>query len=174
MNVITANIIIYLTRYAYFIRALFKNRYIRILIDILKWGIFAYAFFLVKGYSATLCYLALIIYEAFKVNKITSHYIFKVLLFLLTVSTIYIAKKYSFIILLPYVALFLFLIIKPLFKKAKQKNIVDIICNVIICIVSYNYQLYVLFVFKVMEIAFPAIGNTLRGITEYTNKRTSN
>lgn len=170
MNILLANIIIYLTRYAFFIRHLFKNYYIKTTIGALKWAVIGYAFSLVNGYYGLICYTALIIYELLKMLKLSKYILVNSLLFILAISFIYFNREYGVINLLLFIALFIKIILKPMLKN-KDNKYTDFIINLIICVYSYKYHLYVLFIYKVFDILFPAIGNTIKGVTDYANKR---
>jgi hypothetical protein len=172
MNIILANVIVYLTRYAFFIRHLFRNYYIKTTIGALKWAVIAYAFSLVGGYYAVICYTALIVYELLKMLKLNKYILINTLLYVTSLSFIYFTKEYGVISLLPFGALFIKIILKPILKN-KDNKYTDLIINLIICVYSYKYYLIVLFIYKVFEILFPAIGNTIKGITDYTNKKTN-
>ena len=80
MNILAANAIVYLNRYLVFLRQLFvKHKYAYLLVDILKWEILAYAFSLVGGYSATLCYMFLIVYEVMKFTLMNKNILIDIL-----------------------------------------------------------------------------------------------
>ena len=171
MNIIFANIIVYFTRYAFMIRHFFKNYYIRTTLGVLKWACIAYAFTLVDGFYGTICYLALMIYELLKMFKLNRYIFINTALFILSLSFVYITKIYGVFALLPFVALFVKIILKPILKN-KDNRYTDLIIDLVICVYSYKYYLFVLFIFKVFEILFPTIANSIKGITDYTNKRT--
>ena len=89
MNILLANIIVYLTRYAFMIRQFFKNYYIKTTIGALKWAVIAYAFFLVDGFYGTICYTALLIYELLKMLKLNKYILINTLLFIISLSFIF-------------------------------------------------------------------------------------
>ena len=170
MNILTANIVVYLTRYAALIRQFFKNKYIVLFIESLKWALFAYVFYILKGYGVTLCYMYLIIYEAMKKFKMNKNVLINLLVFLTSLLFLYFSGKYYLFYVLPFVALFINMVLKTLFKN-KYNKYFDVLINIIICVYSYKYRLYVLFIFKLFEIIFPAVGCSIKSLTDYTNKK---
>lgn len=172
MDILAANVIVYLTRYAVIIRQFFKSNYVRLLIEILKWEILAYSFSLVKGYTATLCYMFLIIYEVMKFTKMNKSILIDILMYLLFASFIYLGGKYSIFHLLPYIALFLNMVLKPILNKYKKNTeFVSMIIDLLICIYAYRFSLYVLFIFNVFKIIFPILGTSIKSLTDFANKR---
>ena len=170
MNILTANIAVYLTRYAVLIRQFFKNKYIVLFITSLKWALFAYAFYILQGYGATICYMYLIIYEAMKKFKMNKNVFINLIIFLSSLLILYFSGKYYLFYILPFIALFINMVIKPLFKS-KYKKYFNALINIIVCIYSYNYYLYVLFIFKLFQIIFPAVGCSIKSLTDYTNRK---
>lgn len=172
MNYIAANIIVYLMRYAIVVRQFFKNKYIYLLMNILKWEILAYAFSLVGGYNATLCYMFLIVYEVMKFTNMSKNILIDVLMFIIPASFIYLSGKYHIMFLLPFIALFINMVLKQILHKYKKDNkYMDMLINLLACIYSYNYHLYVLFIFKLFQIIFPIVGTSIKGVTDFANKK---
>lgn len=172
MDILLSNIIVYLTRYVAIARQFFKSKYIKLGIDILKWEIMAYAFTLVGGYSATLCYMYLIVYEVMKFTQVSKVTLFDIAVYLTCVAFIYFSHKYNIIFLLPFIALFINMVLKPIFKnKLKYHIYFNMLIDLAICIYSYKYHLYVLFIFNVFKIVFPIIGGSIKNITDYANKK---
>ena len=172
MDILIANVIIYLTRYAVIIRQFFKSKYVYLLMEMLKWEIYAYAFSLVGGYSATLCYMFLILYEAMKFTLMNKNILIDLLMFIIPASFIYLSGKYNIIFLLPFMALFINMVLKPILKKYKKDNkYVNMSIDLLICIYSYNYHLIVLFIFKLFQIIFPILGTSIKSLTDFTNKK---
>ena len=120
MNILVANVIVYLTRYAIIIRQFFKSKYVNLLMEIFKWEILAYAFSLVGGYSATLCYMFLIVYEVMKFTLMSKNVLIDILTFIIPASFIYLSEKYNIIFLLPFIALFINMVLKPILHKSKK------------------------------------------------------
>ena len=149
-----------------------KSKYAYLLVDILKWEILAYAFSLVKGYSATLCYMFLILYEVMKFTKMNKNILIDTLMFIIPASFIYLSGKHSLIFLLPFIALFINMVIKPILRKYnKDTKHFDILIDLLIAIYAYKYHLIVLFIFEVFKIVFPIIGSSIKNITNFANKR---
>lgn len=172
MNILVANVIVYLTRYAIIIRQFFKSKYVNLLMEILKWEILAYAFSLVGGYSATLCYMFLIVYEVMKFTLMSKNILIDILTFIIPASFIYLSGKYNIIFLLPFIALFVNMVLKPILHKYKKDSkYINISIDVLMCIYSYNYHLYVLFIFKLFQIIFPIVGTSVKSLTDFANKR---
>lgn len=172
MDILAANVIVYLTRYAILIRQFFKSKYVYLLMNILKWEIFSYAFSLVKGYTGTLCYMFLIVYEVMKFTLMNKNILIDVMMYILFASFIYLGGKYSIIHLLPYIALFINMVLKPIFKQIKKDNkYINISIDLLICIYAYHYHLIVLFIFNIFKIIFPIIGTSIKSVTDFANKR---
>lgn len=172
MNILYANIIVYLTRYVTILRCFFRNKTIKLLIDMFKWGVIAYAFTLVKGYSVTLCYMFLIVYEVMKFIKINKIILFDIAIFMICASFIFFSNRFSLFYLLPYVALFINMVLKPMLKP-KYKKYNDFLINIIICAFSYYYHIYVLFIFRLLSLIFPMVGASVKKITNYTDMKTN-
>ncbi|MBR5663012.1 MAG: hypothetical protein IKX00_05175 [Bacilli bacterium] len=173
MNILLANVIVYLNRYLVFFKSLFiKHKYAYLLIDILKWEILAYAFSLVGGYSATLCYMFLIVYEVMKFTLMNKNILIDILVFIIPASFIYLSGKHGIIFLLPFIALFINMVIKPILRKYKKDNkYTDILIDLLICIYAYQYKLIVLFIFELFKVIFPVVGTSIKNITTFANKR---
>lgn len=172
MNILYANIIVYLTRYAVLIRQFFKSKYVYALTEVLKWEILAYSFSLVKGYSAVICYMFLIVYEVMKFTLVNKSILIDLIVFLIAASFIYLSKKYSIFHLLPFIALFINMVLKPILKKVKKENkYTTMSIDLLMCIYAYKYQLYVLFIFNLFKIIFPIIGSSIKNVTDFANKR---
>ena len=170
MDILTTNIVVYLTRYAALIRQFFKNKYIVLFIESLKWTLFAYAFYILKGYGVTICYMYLIIYEAMKKFKMNKNVLINLLVFLTSLLILYFSGNYYLFYILPFIALFINMVLKILFKN-KYNKYFDVLINIIICVYSYKYRLYVLFIFKLFEIIFPVAGGSVKSLTDFANKK---
>ena len=140
------------------------------IIDSLKWAIIAYSFYMVGGYTATLCYMLLIVYEVMKLKKLHKNIFLNLILFLTSVIFLYLGGKYNLMTILPIISLFLYTVINAIYKY-KYNKYVTFIVNLLIAVYSYNYMLYVLFVYKVMEIVFPFAGGSIKKVTDYFNKK---
>ena len=173
MNILAANAIVYLNRYLVFLRQLFvKHKYAYLLVDILKWEILAYAFSLVGGYSATLCYMFLIVYEVMRFTLMNKNILIDILMFIIPASFIYLSGKHGIIFLLPFISLFINMVVKPLLKKYKKENkYPDILIDLLMCIYAYKYYLIVLFIFELFKVIFPIVGSSIKNITDFTNKK---
>ena len=84
MEILFANLIVYLTRYAFIIRHFFRNYYIKKSLGILKWACIAYAFTLVNGFYGTICYLFLMIYELLTMLNLNKNILVNAILFSLS------------------------------------------------------------------------------------------
>lgn len=173
MEILYANILCYLIRYAQFIKIFFKNKVLKYFVDVCKYFIIAYSLYLVKGYMGSICYIfipAIIFIEDFLKEK---NIILRFIISFIVGFILFFSKDYSYLSILIYIAFVTHSLLEQFPKKNSVITYMEYISNILICVYSFNYNLYILFIYKVFDISFPIVSKYLKKTVNHINKKIS-
>lgn len=172
MEILYANIIVFLLRYtSFFMKIIPKGKLMNFLFKILKYTLYMVAFALVKAKSGLMLLLILMIYELFKYFKLDKKILTKIFITLLFIATIYFFEFYkTFIDLIPFIILFMMLWIKPKLKGILG-SIYEIIEALLWSYYGWSYELYAILLYKSFDIGLKLGMNLLKSINDFATKR---
>lgn len=171
-DLLNMNGFVLLGNFILILRMFFKGNFMKYLITILKYALYAYGLYLVKGYVGTLFYLMFIpifLYQKFKMQK---NIFIKLLLTAPVIYFMYITGVKDVFNILPFVAAFIEIWLVPVLINNKKAISRSIRC-ILLMIYFYHNNLILLFILETLDLAFIYGYIFIEKIVKFSNTETS-
>ena len=175
MEVLYTNALFLLTKYFTFLRQFFKNSFLKQLLQAVAYFLYAYGCYLINAYSGCIVFILYGLKSFNLVHKVYSN-IFGKILFTIGIGLLIYFFEETKILNITYLPYLIFLIdmwlINLVFKKKEKICIyLGYVKDIIWAIYGYSIKIYVLFIYKVMNLALNIFGNLLSKGVGKLNKR---